>query len=214
MKSISLQSLLKQVSHLRKVSQFNHKDKSILLNNLLITAGIILFTFFSSTMFSGCSGKKAQVKQPEQVLTKEKPTEQPPKLPEFNSDEQKFLEAFNPLKLPINPVIKNSSEVYTSDNFRAYAFNEYTDGKITTYMYGGASEDNMKGRWFCEKVMQWDPAAKTWKQIFDSGMNFNSSINKDIPVNGKSWYYTAQWVWDPLAKEWLRFDSNLLFQRS
>ena len=214
MKTTYFPAIEKLITQSFNYHQLKFKCKSSIVRNLFISLNLLLIFFSGNVIFSACSGGKTQEKQTTQVVTTEKPTEQPHKLPEFNSEELEFLKAFNPLNLSVSTISKNSSEVYTSDNYRAFAFNEYTEGKIITYMYGGNSEENKQGRWFCEKVMQWDPSTQAWKDVFDSGMYFDSSLNKDIPLTGRTWYYTAQWVWDPLAKEWLKFDTNLLFQRS
>jgi hypothetical protein len=186
-------------------------EESIKRYRIFVIGTVILMAFYAFLLFA-CSSGNSQVRDTKAAGIKEKPTEQPHKLPELNSDDQKLLSEFSPKNPTIDLLMKNSAEVYTSDNFRAYAYNEVMEGKLVSYMYGGSSEENQHCRWFCQRVFQWDPSSKKWQPIFDSGLNFSASITKDITLKNQAWYYTAQWVWDPLAKEWLKFDSNLLFQ--
>jgi hypothetical protein len=174
----------------------------------------VLFSAALLTSISSCSTGTSQASDVKYAGVIEQPTGRPQKLPELTQDQLQSLKEFSPEKSIDQSMLKNSAEVFASDNFRAYAYNEATGGKITTYMYGGASEENQHGRWFFQRVFEWDPATKQWKPYFESGLNFASAINKDIPLRNHVWYFTAQWVWDPLAKEWIKFDSNLLFQNS
>ncbi len=174
-----------------------------LRNIILFCAGLLILASCSKS-----NSQESAVSQPAQV---EQPAEKPGKVPQITEQDMAKLNQFDPSKVSSDIVLKNSAEVYTSDNSRAFAFNEVQKNAVSCLIYGGVSEDKKCPKWFSQKILQWDAATKQWKTYFDSGIKYNSVIAEDHKVAAGSWYYTIQWVWDPTANDWIKFDADLLF---
>lgn len=174
-------------------------------------SGKLPFLFIGLIIITACSKNVKQetaVSQPSQI---EQPAEKPGKLPQIDEQDMARLNQFDPAKVTSEITTKNSAEVYTGDNSRAFAYNEVRADAISCLIYGGVSEDQKCPKWFSQKILQWDPATHQWKTYFDSGIKFNSVIAEDHKVTSGSWYYTMQWVWDPTSNDWIKFDADLLF---
>jgi hypothetical protein len=170
-----------------------------------------VYVFAGLTIITACSkggNQEATVSQPEQIA---QPAEKPGKLPQIDEQDMAKLSQFDPSKLNSEILTKNSAEVYTGDNGRAFAYNEVRNNAVSCLIYGGVSEDKKTPKWFSQKILQWDAGSHQWKTYFDSGVKYNSVIAEDHKVTAGSWYYTVQWVWDPTSNNWIKFDADLLF---
>ncbi|HOW32524.1 MAG TPA: hypothetical protein PLP88_13245 [Bacteroidales bacterium] len=172
---------------------------------------IILYYGIGLLAMSACSKSGNQESTVSQSVQVEAPAEKPGKTPQITEQDMTRLNQFDPTKVSSEIIMKNSAEVYTGDNSRAFAFNEVQNNAVTCLIYGGISEDKKCPKWFSQKILQWDPASRQWKTYFDSGVKYNSVIAEDHKVAAGSWYYTVQWVWDPSANDWIKFDADLLF---
>jgi hypothetical protein len=130
--------------------------------------------------------------------------------PIINAEEMKVLRQFNPAAPDISLTLRGTDEIYSLSNERSYAYNEYNDQRIVYYMYGGTSGNQITGRWFNRKILQWDEATHNWRIFFDDGIQYFSSMTDQIEIPSGYWYYTLQWVWDPVNKKWIKFDADLL----
>lgn len=163
------------------------------------------------SIITSCSKNGNQDSLASQNVQIEQPAEKPGKLPQIDEMDMKRLNQFDPAKVTSEIITRNSAEVYTGDNSRAFAYNEVRNDAVTCLIYGGVSEDKKCPKWFSQKILQWDASSHQWKTYFDSGVKFNSVISEDHKVTAGAWYYTLQWVWDPTANNWIKFDADLLF---
>ena len=158
---------------------------------------------------TSCSKSDKKGDQPSKVAatpTTSKPTLSPT-IPESQMLE---LNKFNPAESENDVKFRSTDEVFGTTSDRSYAYNELNSNKISYNIYGGTSEDQMSGRWFSRKILQWDGGTRTWKTFFDDGIQYFSRVSDDISLQSGSWYYTVQWVWDPAGNKWIKFDADLL----
>lgn len=139
-------------------------------------------------------------------------TEKPAVAPVINETQLLALNNFSPASGSSEIKYRSTDEVYGSSSDRSYAYNEFSQTKISYFLYGGNSEEMMSGRWFSRKILKWDASSQAWKTFFDDGIQYFTRISDDVPLQKGSWYYTLQWVWDPVAKTWIKFNADLLVQ--
>jgi len=174
---------------------------------LAITTLLILLQFVSY------SCRKTEKTNDQLAKQTEVPTTgKPAVLPVVDETQMQELSKFNPSSGSSEIKYRSTDEVFGSSSDRSYAYNECNNTKITYFLYGGTSEDETSGRWFCRKVLQWDASSHAWKTFFDQGIQYFSRISDDVTLQKGSWYYTMQWVWDPTAKTWIKFNADLLVQ--
>lgn len=171
----------------------------------------IMYLCAGLIIISSCSKSGNQDTTATQSIQVEQPADKPGKAPQIAEQDMVRLNQFDPAKVSSDITMKNSAEVYTGDNSRAFAYNEVRNDAVTCLIYGGISEDKKCPKWFSQKILQWDASSHQWKTYFDSGVKYNSVIAEDHKVTAGSWYYTVQWVWDPTANDWIKFDADLLF---
>jgi hypothetical protein len=158
---------------------------------------------------TSCSKWDSKSDQPTKVTSV--PTSGKPALsPAITDDQMLVLNKFNPAKSENDVKYHNTDEVFGTSSDRSYVYNEINNNKISYTIYGGSSEEQISGRWFSRKILQWDGGTHTWKTFFDDGVQYFSHISDDITLQSGSWYYTVQWVWDPSANKWIKFDADLL----
>lgn len=170
-----------------------------------ITALLALLLLLSAS----CTKTEKPTDQPAiTVLTPA--TGKPELLPAIPESQMMVLNKFNPATIESDLKFHNTDEVYGTDNDRSYAYIEMKSSKITYNIYGGASEDQVSGRWFSRKILQWDGEKHTWKTFFDDGTQYFSRLSDVVSLQAGEWYYTIQWVWDPAGNKWIKFDADLL----
>lgn len=176
-------------------------------NIFAITTLQVLVLLFS---YSCENSEKAQdqIAMQTEVPTTSKPTV----VPVINETTLQELNKFNPSLRSSDIKYRSTDEVFGTSSERSYVSNECNNTKITYFLYGGSSEENTSGRWFCRKILQWDASSHAWKTFFDDGIQYFSHISDNVTLQKGSWYCTMQWVWDPAAKIWIKFNADLLVQ--
>jgi hypothetical protein len=181
------------------------------LNMKIILNFLHAITLLALIVVLGTSCRKSDKisEQPSPALVT--PTSAKPELlPAIPETQMLVMNKFNPATYENDIKLHNTDEVYGTTNDRSYAYIEINSNKIRYNIYGGASEDQVSGRWFNRKILQWDSETHSWKTFFDDGTKYFSRISDDISLETGSWYYTVQWVWDPAGNKWIKFDADLL----